>query len=358
MNGQRSRRLIVPFFLRNRGCRNRCVFCNERVIAGNAAPVTEAGVRETVLAALVACGGGHDRAEIAFYGGSFTGMPREEQAALLRAAAALIDEGAACSVRISTRPDDIDGAGLDYLASMGVGAVEIGAQSLDDAVLRQSKRGHTADDVRRAVTLCREWGFETGLHLMAGLPGESRGSFEATVAEVIRIRPDTVRIHPVLVFRDTELARLHEQGLYRPLDLAEAVSWCATALVRLSEAGIPVIRLGLQATDEMTRGDGILAGPWHPSFRGLVEAQIFRSMAAMLMDRAAAGGPEAVFRVAPADLSNFNGPRGQNRTWLRARFAGRAIAVRPDPAVPRGALRLQDGLREYGTSVAEVTGIV
>lgn len=355
---ERSRPLIVPFFLRNRGCRRRCVFCNERVISGNAAPVTEAGVRETVLAALAACGGGHGRAEIAFYGGSFTGMPRGEQIALLQAAAALIAEGAACSVRISTRPDDIDGAGLDLLESMGVGAVEIGAQSLDDGVLRQSGRGHTAGDVRRAVALCRARGFETGLHLMAGLPGESRDSFEASVAEVIRIRPDTVRIHPTLVFRNTELARLYAMGLYRPLTLPEAVSWCATALVRLSEAGIPVIRLGLQATDEMARGYGILAGPWHPSFRSLVEAQIFRSMAAMLMDRAAAGGTEAVFRVAPADLSNFNGPGGHNRTWLRARFGGRSIAVRPDPAIPRGALRLQDGLREYGTSITEVTGLV
>ncbi|NPV03192.1 MAG: radical SAM protein [Syntrophaceae bacterium] len=354
---ERSRPLIVPFFLRNRGCRNRCVFCNERVIAGHAAPVTEAGMRESVHAALAASGGGHDRLEIAFYGGSFTGMSRAEQTELLRWAAALIAEGSARSVRIATRPDDIDGAGLDFLASMGVGAVEIGAQSLDDAVLQQSGRGHTADDVRRAVTLCKARGFETGLHLMAGLPGECRGSFEATVAEVIRIRPDTVRIHPVLVFRDTELARLSAMGRYKPLTLAEAVSWCATALVRLSDAGIPVIRLGLQATGEMTRGDGILAGPWHPSFRSLVEAQIFRAMAARLMDRAA-GGAEAVFRVAPADLSNFNGPHGQNRSWLRARFGGRAITVRPDPCIPRGALRLQEGLREYGTSIAEVAGLV
>lgn len=355
---ERSRPLIVPFFLRNRGCRHRCVFCNERVISGNAAPVTQAAMRETVGATLAASGGRHGGAEIAFYGGSFTGMPRGEQIELLQAAASLIAEGAVRSVRISTRPDDIDGAGLDLLAAMGVRAVEIGAQSLDDEVLRRSGRGHSADDVRRAVNLCMARGFEAGLHLMAGLPGESRDSFEASVAEVIRIRPDTVRIHPVLVFRDTELARLYRQGQYRPLGLAEAVSWCRAALVRLSKASIPVIRLGLQATDEMAREGCILAGPWHPSFRCLVEAEIFRDMAATLMDRAAGGVTEAVFRVAPADLSNFNGPGGRNRSWLRSRYGVRAIAVRPDPAIPRGALRLRDGRREYGTSFAEVTGIV
>ena len=352
------RPLIIPFFLRNRGCRHRCVFCSERVISGHAAPVTEAAMRETVGATLSAGGGRHGGVEIAFYGGSFTGMPRGEQIELLRAAASLIAEGAVRSVRISTRPDDIDAAGLDLLAAMGVRAVEIGAQSLDDGVLRRSGRGHSADDVRRAVSLCRARGFETGVHLMAGLPGESRGSFEASVAEVIRIRPDTVRIHPVIVFRDTELARLHEQGRYRPLSLAEAVSWCRGALVRFTKAGIRVIRLGLQATDPMAREGCILAGPWHPSFRCLVEAEIFRDMAAMLMDRAAGGGTEACFRVAPADLSNFNGPGGTNRSWLRSRLGGRTIAVRPDPAIPRGALRLQDGRREYGTSFAEVAGIV
>ncbi len=155
--------------------------------------------------------------EIAFYGGSFTGMAREEQMELLRMAGALIGEGAVHSIRISTRPDDIEGAWLDTLKNMGVRAVEIGAQSMDDGVLRQSARGHTAEDVRRAVGILKEKGFETGIHLMAGLPGESREKFEASVADVIRTGPDTVRIHPVLVFRDTELARLYEtRGLSPP----------------------------------------------------------------------------------------------------------------------------------------------
>lgn len=351
------RPLIIPFFLRNGGCRHRCVFCNERVIAGNAPPVTEDVMRSTVSAYLAGSGGRYDRVEIAFYGGSFTGMPREEQAALLGMAAGLIAEGAVNSIRVSTRPDDIDETRLETLAAMGVRAVEIGAQSMDDEVLRKSGRGHRADDVRRAAALCMGSGFETGLHLMAGLPGESRESFEASVTEVIRIAPDTVRIHPVLVFRDTELARLHARGEYRPLPLDEAVGWCKTALVNFTKAQIPVIRLGLQATGEMGKEGCILAGPWHPAFRSLVEAEIFRDMAMELMARAASGCHERVFRVAPSDLSTFNGPGGRNRSVLESRF-GMPVAARPDPAIPRGTLRLRDGLREYCTSITEVEALV
>ena len=359
MNGcTRKRPLIIPFFLRNRGCRHRCVFCNERIIAGNAPPVTEDFMRRTVSACLAGRGGRYDRREIAFYGGSFTGMPRDEMQELLDMASALIAQGAVHSIRVSTRPDDIDEARIRILASKGVSAVEIGAQSMDDGVLRKSERGHTTEDVRRAVRLCRDRGLETGLHLMAGLPGESRLSFEASVAETIRIAPDTVRIHPVIVFRDTQLARLYEQGEYRPLSLEDAVTWCKTALARLTRARIAVIRLGLQATEEMEKEGSILAGPWHPAFRSLVESELFRDMALELLENTGADSSGNVFHVAPADLSSFNGPGGRNRALLQSRLGGRPVAARPDPAVPRGALKLRNGRNEYGTSIAEAAARV
>jgi len=347
------RPLIVPFFLRNRGCPHRCVFCNERMISGNAEAITEAGLRETVRST-IAASRKSGRVEIAFYGGSFTGMDREEQTDLLRMAGALIAEGTVHSVRLSTRPDDIEGAWLDTLRRMGVRAVEIGAQSMDDGVLLESARGHTGDDVRRAVGVLKEKGFETGIHLMAGLPGDSREKFEGSVAEVIRLGPDTVRIHPVVVFRDTGLAGLYETGDYRPLTLEEAVSWCKIALVRFTGARIPVIRLGLQATGEMEKKGGILAGPWHPAFRSLVEADLFRDMALELIAKAGGIGGGRVFHVAPADLSNFNGMGSANLAFLEARFGRRSVAAERDPSLPRGALVLRDGAREYGTSIAEV----
>jgi histone acetyltransferase (RNA polymerase elongator complex component) len=236
---------------------------------------------------------------------------------------------------------------------MGVRAIEIGAQSMDDGVLGESGRGHTAEDVRRAAGILKERGFETGIHLMAGLPGDSREIFEASVADVIRLRPDTVRIHPVLVFRDTELADRHQRGDYRPLTLEEAVSWCKVALVRFTTAKIPVIRLGLHATGAMEKKGNVLAGPWHPAFRSLVEAALFREMALELISKAGGISAGQVFHVAPADMSNFNGMGRENLAFLEGRFGSGAVSAKQDSALRRGTLLLRDGHRDYRTSMEE-----
>jgi len=348
------KRLIVPFFIRNRGCPHRCVFCNERMIAGNADAVTEAGMNETVKSYITGSSRKYDRAEIAFYGGSFTGMAAEEQMELLRMAGALINKGVVHSIHISTRPDDIDGPWLDTLKKMGVRAIEIGAQSMDDEVLLQSGRGHTAQHVRQAVAILKEKGFEAGVHLMAGLPGDSRETFESSVVDVIACGPDTVRIHPVLVFRDTELADRYESGDYRPLTLEEAVSWCKVALVRFAMAKIPVIRLGLYATGEMEKRGNVVAGPWHPAFRSMVDASLFRDMALELIAEAGGMGSGRVFHVAPADRSNFNGVGRENLVFLEGRFGSGSVKAKTDPSLRRGALMLRDGHRDYRTSIAEV----
>jgi histone acetyltransferase (RNA polymerase elongator complex component) len=348
------KRLIIPFFLRNRGCPHRCVFCNERMLAGNAEEVTETRMRETVKSYVTGSSRKYDRVEIAFYGGSFTGMAHGEQMELLHMAGALINEGVVHSIHLSTRPDDIDGPWLDTLKKRGVRAIEIGAQSMDDGVLGESGRGHTAEDVRRAVGILKDRGFETGIHLMAGLPGDSREIFEASVADVIRLRPDTVRIHPVLVFRDTELADRHQRGDYRPLTLEEAVSWCKVALVRFTTAKIPVIRLGLHATGEMEKKGNVLAGPWHPAFRSIVDASLFRDMALDLIAEAGGIGSGRVFQVAPADLSSFNGVNRENLFFLEKHFGSGSVKAKTDSSLRRGTLLLRDGHRDYRTSMEEV----
>jgi histone acetyltransferase (RNA polymerase elongator complex component) len=323
------------------------------MIAGDAESITAARMRETVKSYTAGGRGKYTRVEIAFYGGSFTGMVPGEQMELLRMAGALIEEGFAHSIHLSTRPDDIDETWLDTLKEMGVRTIEIGAQSMDDEVLRESGRGHTAGDVRRAVAILKDKGFETGVHLMAGLPGDERVKFEATVSEVVRLGPDTVRIHPTLVFRDTELAGRYESGDYRPLSLEEAVSWCKVALVQFTKAKIPVIRLGLQATDGMERKGNIIAGPWHPAFRSLVEAALFRDMALELISKAGGVSAGQVFHVAPADLSNFNGLGRENLAFLEERFGSAAGSAITDVALQRGTLVLRDGPRNYGTSIKE-----
>ena len=356
--------LIIPIFLMNRGCPHRCLFCNERLTAGDRPErITEAAFTETVRTHLDSAGRKSGPVQIAFYGGTFTGMEREEQRRLLELAAPFLREGAVDGIRISTRPDGIDAEGLDLLQTSGVTTVEVGAQSLNDEVLLRSRRGHTAADTVRALALLQEKGFETGIHLMAGLPGDSPDRFAETIVRVIVLRPDMVRIHPTIVLRDTPLAEAFREGNYLPLGLADAVDLCKNALKKLTAAGIPVIRLGLQTTRELEEPGAVVAGPFHPAFRSLVETALFLEMAAALLSSAGrgsgalalppadtgAGGLTLHFTLSPADVSNFYGAKRENIKALQERFGLSGIRVSPDPALPRRTLILTVGEKRLRT---------
>lgn len=366
--------LIVPLFLANRGCPHRCLFCNQRLTAGDRPEtITQAVLDEAVR---LHFGGARRRkgpVQIAFYGGTFTALPAGEQSRLLQLAAPYLEKGSIQGIRIATRPDGIDPAGLDLLESFGVTTVEVGVQSLDDDVLRLSRRGHSSEDALRALGLLKARGFETGIHLMAGLPGDDAGRFARTIEKTILLAPDMVRIHPTVVLKETPLAEDFHRGSYRPLTLEEAVAWCRAALRHLTAAGIPVIRLGLQTTEELQAPGAVVAGPFHPSFRSLVEAALFREMSAGLL--AAAGCDEGVrtaglpaaqprakvrFLLSPADLSNFYGTGRENIADLHRRFLLADIAVTPAPLVPRGNLILTAQGRnlraDFAGQITELTG--
>ena len=346
--------MIIPIFLMNQGCRHRCIFCNERLTAGyHPEMITEAAFTETVRTHLAGAGRKRGPIQIAFYGGTFTGMEREEQRRLFELAAPFLRAGEVDGIRVSTRPDWIDAEGLDLLLASGVTTVEVGAQSLHDEVLLCSQRGHTAADTIRALALLQKKGFETGIHLMAGLPGDSPGRFAETIAQVISLRPDMVRIHPTLVLRDTPLAQAFREGNYLPFGLADAVDLCKNALKALTAAEIPVIRLGLQTTRELEEPGAVIAGPFHPAFRSLVETALFFDMAAALLTSARPGtgacGSTLCFTLSPTDLSNFYGVKRENIKTLQKQFGLSAIRILPDPALPRRMLILTVGERRLET---------
>ncbi len=340
--------MIIPFFLPNRGCPQRCLFCNQSVASGEIpGDLLEEGFHRRVRAALEGMDGKESkrpqRIQIAFYGGNFTGLSRERRGELLRWAGDYLRRGSVDSIRVSTRPDHLDEDVLDELKRHGVATVEVGLQSLDDAVLDLSRRGHTAADGERAVGLLKERGFETSVHLMAGLPGDSPAVFDGTVRRTVALKPEMVRIHPTLVLRGTALEEEYRAGRYRPLTLAEAVELCAGAVRRFSAADIPVIRLGLQPTPGMTGGDGIVAGPFHPAFGSLVHESLFRQGAATLLERMPAVRRDARFRVAPGDVSFFRGQRNGNLLALRERFRLDSLTVEEDAGQARGVLVLESG---------------
>ncbi|MBN2686633.1 MAG: radical SAM protein, partial [Deltaproteobacteria bacterium] len=238
----------------------------------------------------------------------------------------------------STRPDYIDEERIAVLKRYSVQTVEIGAQSMIDGVLERSKRGHTSHHVRRAVDLLKNSGFETGIHLMAGLPGDTHEGFRYTVDEVIALRPHMIRIHPTVVLAETELADMYRRGDYTPLTLSEAVSLCGDALGKFEVAGIPVIRMGLQMTEEMERKGAIVAGPHHPAFRSLVQSSLLYARASELLAGAGSRGKVCTFRLNPKDVSDFRGKGNGNIELLKDRFHLPDIRIITEPEQPRGTV--------------------
>jgi len=262
------RRLIIPIFIPFGGCPHQCVFCDQKGITGTAALPGLDEVRSTIETYLCTWKGKGEK-EAAFYGGSFTGLPFEIQKDYLIAAGAFVEAGRLDSLRLSTRPDYIDEKIIAFVKEYGVATVELGVQSMVEQVLKASGRGHTAGQTAEAVRLLKASGIKTGLQFMPGLPGDTRDTVIETVNKVIKLAPDFVRVYPSLVLKDTPLHRMYLAGDYRPWGLDEMVEVCAEAKKLLDNAGIPIIRMGLQTTNELAAS--IAAGPFHPSFRQLVE---------------------------------------------------------------------------------------
>lgn len=325
------RRRVFPLFIPHAGCKHGCVYCAQRSVTGRSAPVTPADVS----AALEALSFGVD--ELSFYGGSFTALPFDTQRALLDAAAPHLAAGKVKGVRVSTRPDAIDGNVLELLESRGVKTIELGAQSMDDGVLAQSRRGHTAADTRRAVSLIRErGGFGLVLQMMTGLPGSTDALDRATAEALAALKPDGARIYPTVILRDTALHTLWRRGMYREHTVEDAVRVCAEILPVFEAANIPVIRLGLNPTEELSNGGTVAGGAYHPALGELVKSRIFLERARALL-LASKPGDDVVLGVNKSEISQMTGQRRRNLAALEAEFGLRSVrAAAAD--IPRGGI--------------------
>lgn len=282
-----------------------------------------------------------ERVQVAFYGGSFTALPVGTQTIYLEAVRPFIDSGMIENIRLSTRPDAVTADVLALLKQYQVKTVELGVQSMSDHVLALSSRGQSAADTLNAVTLLRDHGFDIGMQLMPGLPGDTPGTFRETVARVIALRPLFVRIYPAVVIKGTPLEDLYRGGSYRPLSLGEAIELCREAFERFERSGIDVIRTGLQPTDTLTAGDAIVAGPYHPAFGQLVASSCFlEKMRAALRTAPRHAGP-VIVRVHDRDLSTAIGQKRENVRSLAREFGLRDIRILPDPRIRRGSLEMQ-----------------
>lgn len=319
----------IPVFVPHLACPNDCVFCNQRKIAGAENPAGDP--TEFLARAAAELPGRFTETDIAFFGGSFTGLSKAEMSAYLKPAAALrASDKRITGIRLSTRPDYITQDILDFLRSYGVTAIELGAQSMDDAVLRASRRGHTAEDTEKASELIKANGFELVLQFMPGLPGDTSLTIEQTVNKIKELSPDGVRIYPCVVIKDTLLEKMYLNGEFNPLSVDEAADICARATELFISSGIKILRTGLHSSD-LVRTNSVVAGPFHPAFGELTAQRVYLSRARKLIS----AGPrqeQIVLLVGKGQTSKMCGQHRENLRILQREF-GAEIKVKEAPAL-------------------------
>lgn len=321
----------ISIFVPHIGCPNKCSFCNQRYITGAFKAPTVRDVAIAVKNAQTNPNYDPKTTEIAYFGGSFTAINRNYMLRLLRVAHRFVKSGVVSGIRISTRPDAIDDEILTLLKEYSVTAIELGAQSLNDRVLRLNNRGHKVSDVVKAAKKIREHGFELGLQIMTGLYADSDASALKTAEKVIEINPDTVRIYPTIVLKDTDLEALYLDNIYKPQTLDNAVSLASKLYKMFTDNGIRVIRLGLHSIEK----EAYIAGPWHPAFSELCQSQI---MLNEVLSQINEKGNYIIY-VGKSDVSKMTGQKRSNVLHLEAK--GIYCKVKPDDTLGNLEVRIE-----------------
>jgi histone acetyltransferase (RNA polymerase elongator complex component) len=316
-----KRNYIIPVFVPHYGCGNDCVFCNQRKITGFKDKLDAKKYKGHIDKYLETIGDPQDKhIEIAFFGGSFTGLDMSLQREYLELALKYKEGNKINSIRMSTRPDYINREILDFLKEYSVDIIELGVQSMDERVLEVSKRGHDSEIVYRASRLIKDYDITLGIQIMVGLPEDSEEKFKETVDKVVAIKPDIVRIYPVLVIKNTELENMYLSGIYGSIEMDLAVKLSAYGDKKLSEKGIKVIRIGLQATDNISYDRDLVAGPFHPSFRQIVDNYHFLNSILRVLEKSSYEESKIDIYVNPKDISNVIGLNKKNRIVLEKMY--------------------------------------
>ncbi|MDR1616030.1 MAG: radical SAM protein [Syntrophomonadaceae bacterium] len=317
------RHINIPIFIPQFGCPHQCIFCNQKKISSQTSVPEPDEIRSTIAAYLEAAGDLRFEAEIAYFGGSFTALPQKTMEEYLETAREFLKRESVRGLRISTRPDYIDEEILVLLKTKGVTTIELGIQSFEDRVLQASGRQYGAEQAEEACRLIKNKNFRLGIQLMAGLPEDNYRYAMLTAERTAALKPDMVRIYPTLVIKETPLEALFRNHKYCPLTLAEAVDVCAGMAVIIRRENIPIIRMGLQPSEELRTEGNVAAGPFHPAFGELVEQKIFYDQARVLLRRQEKNFYKHkiwYLRVNPKDVSKMTGYKRNNITNLNEEF--------------------------------------
>jgi histone acetyltransferase (RNA polymerase elongator complex component) len=325
---------IIPVFIPHAGCPHRCIFCDQtRTTSRPERLPTTQQLDDAISRFLSYRKDTRRHTEISFYGGNFLGLSEDNILFLLEHATRYVARGETDGIRFSTRPDTIDNRRRHLLRRFPVTTVELGVQSMNDQVLIAARRGHTAQDVRKAVSLLKEEPYRLGLQMMVGLPGDSSRSAMATGEAICDLEPDFVRIYPTLVLKGSVLARRYRQKRYRPMPLDEAVDLVKALYALFIRRGIPVIRMGLQATEGLDTGADVLTGPYHPAFGELVHSALWLDALHRCIEALGLKACALEMRLNPKLISRVKGQHNRNMDMLTSAFALSSIHLTPDDSL-------------------------
>ena len=339
-----KKQYIIPIFVPHLGCPNDCIFCNQRSISGQQKMITKEDIEKTIEFYLKNIKDKEAKIEVAFFGGSFTGIDVEKQEEFLQVAYEYIKQGKIQSIRISTRPDYIDKTILKRLKKYKVETIELGVQSTNDYILKRCNRGHSFDDVKKASKMIRWHGFKLGHQMMVGLPESTRIDEINTAKELIKLKPKMVRIYPVLVIKNTRLEKEFMDEKYIPLTVVQAVETCKELVSIFNKKKIEIIRIGLQNTDEISdpnsEGSEVVAGPYHPAFRQLVESGLWYDTIVSKIKQLNVKVKKVRVLVNPQDVNNVVGHKRENIEKLKDMYTLELI-VKQDENIKQGKLELE-----------------
>ena len=310
----------IPIFIPHKGCPNNCVFCNQKKISGQLTDVTAQDVEDKIEEYLKYYSNSKKKIEVAFFGGSFTGIPIDKQIEYLQVANSYVKKGLVGAIRISTRPDYINRNILDTMKKYNVKTIELGVQSMDNEILTLSKRGHTALDVVNASKLIHEYGIVLGHQIMIGLPGSTRESEVYTIKECLKLQPQQLRIYPVYVIPDSELYSMYENSEYKPLSINEAVIRCKAVIYECQKTDISIIRLGLQSTDEITAKNNDLRGPVSDNLAEYVMSALVRDKIEREIKNRQIDDSKLIINVPKKYVSICIGPKKINKIYFENKY--------------------------------------
>lgn len=303
----------IPIFIPELACPHQCIFCNQAKISGQLQIPQPQEVPHIIETHLATMNDGRE-IEVAFFGGSFTGIPLNLQEQYLAQAYAYLQQGRIHGIRLSTRPDYINKEVIELLKRYGVTTIELGAQSTNDDVLLASGRGHKSEAIRSASRQILDNGFHLGLQMMIGLPHDTYERSSQTVDDIIALGADNTRIYPTLVIKGTKLAELYESGRYQPLSLDEAVRWAKDFYLRFESKGVNILRVGLHASEELSPDKSLLAGPYHKSFKELMMTEIWSDILHKeLRDKQ---NEQLTLEIHPSQINYAWGYAGKNKRWF------------------------------------------